>query len=147
MNMRQDVLAMSRHKTPALACFLVVCMGLLLFWGLHAHAQSAEETSEILEIELLQRDIRYISGQLIKLRQQTTQTGKDQQELGKVLREEIDAPGVQWMADAAVPPGGCLVESAGTVVDGSLGKRWQRAIAALGLQSPWEEEEEGSDGR
>ena len=91
MIMRQDVLAMSRHKTPALACFLIVCMGLLLFWGLHAHAQSAEETSEILEIELLQRDIRYISGQLIKLRQQTTQTGKDQQELGKVLREEIDA--------------------------------------------------------
>lgn len=91
MNMRQDVLAMSRHKTPALACLLVVCMGLLLFWGQHAHAQSAEETSEILEIELLQRDIRYISGQLIKLRQQTTQTGKDQQELGKVLRDEIDA--------------------------------------------------------
>ncbi|CAN7619019.1 flagellar assembly protein FliH [Acidovorax sp. LjRoot74] len=57
------------------------------------------------------------------------------------LREELDGPGVQWIADGAVPAGGCLVESAGTVVDGSLDKRWQRAIAALGLQSPWDEGE------
>lgn len=71
----------------------------------------------------------------------------DMEAMAQPLREEIDAPGVQWMADAAVPPGGCLVESAGTAVDGSLEKRWQRAIAALGLQSPWQEEEEGSDGR
>ena len=71
----------------------------------------------------------------------------DMEAMAQPLREEIDAPGVQWMADAAVPPGGCLVESAGTAVDGSLDKRWQRAIAALGLQSPWQEEEEGSDGR
>jgi flagellar assembly protein FliH len=71
----------------------------------------------------------------------------DMEAMAQPLREEIDAPGVQWMADAAVPPGGCLVESAGTAVDGSLDKRWQRAIAALGLQSPWQEEEEGSDVR
>lgn len=64
----------------------------------------------------------------------------DMETLAQPLREEIDAPGVQWLADAAVPVGGCLVESAGTVVDGSLDKRWQRAIAALGLQSPWKEE-------
>ncbi|MFN7154671.1 MAG: FliH/SctL family protein [Acidovorax sp.] len=64
----------------------------------------------------------------------------DMEALAQPLREEMDAPGIQWVADAAVPSGGCLVESAGTVVDGSLDKRWQRAIAALGLQSPWSEE-------
>lgn len=70
----------------------------------------------------------------------------DMESLAEPLREEAGAPGVQWMADAAVPPGGCLVESAGTVVDGSLDKRWQRAIAALGLQSPWDGPEH-ADGR
>ena len=49
---------------------------------------------------------------------------------------------------AAVPEGSCMVESAGTVVDGSIDKRWQRAIAALGLQSPWQDDaQEGSDER
>lgn len=65
----------------------------------------------------------------------------DMEAMAQPLREDLDGPGVQWMADAAVPAGGCLVESAGTVVDGSLDKRWQRAIAALGLQSPWSEGE------
>ncbi|WP_462390301.1 FliH/SctL family protein [Acidovorax sp. Q11] len=65
----------------------------------------------------------------------------DMEAMAQPLREELDGPGVQWMADAAVPAGGCLVESAGTVVDGSLDKRWQRAIAALGLQSPLSEGE------
>lgn len=63
----------------------------------------------------------------------------DMEGMAAPLREEIDVPGVQWVADAAVAPGGCLVESAGTVVDGSVDKRWQRAIAALGLDSPWDE--------
>ena len=69
----------------------------------------------------------------------------DMEAMAQPLREEMDSPGVQWMADASVPPGGCLVESAGTVVDGSLDKRWQRAIAALGLQSPWDDEEGGDE--
>ncbi len=54
------------------------------------------------------------------------------------LRDEMGA-GIQWVADAAVPAGGCLVESGGTVVDGSVEKRWERAIASLGLESPWQE--------
>jgi flagellar assembly protein FliH len=56
------------------------------------------------------------------------------------LREEFSTLALTWMADAAVPPGGCLVESAGAVVDGSLEKRWQRAVANLGLNGPWEPE-------
>ena len=58
--------------------------------------------------------------------------------MAQPLREEIDAPALQWVADPAVPEGGCVVESAGTVVDGSLKKRWERAVATLGLQSPWD---------
>ena len=71
----------------------------------------------------------------------------DMDTMEQPLRDEMDGPGVQWVADAAVPAGGCLVESAGTVVDGTLDKRWQRAVAALGLQSPWQDEpaEDGDD--
>ncbi|BEU97979.1 flagellar assembly protein FliH [Acidovorax sp. DW039] len=47
---------------------------------------------------------------------------------------------VQWLADASVSAGDCFVESGGTVVDGSVAKRWERAVAALGLQSPWDEQ-------
>ena len=46
---------------------------------------------------------------------------------------------VQWLPDAAIAAGDCLVESGGTVVDATLAKRWERAVAALGLQSPWQE--------
>lgn len=41
--------------------------------------------------------------------------------------------------DESITRGGCLIESAGTVVDGTLEKRWARAIASLGLNSTWEE--------
>lgn len=40
--------------------------------------------------------------------------------------------------DESITRGGCLIESAGTVVDGTLEKRWVRAIASLGLSSVWE---------
>lgn len=64
---------------------------------------------------------------------------QDWETLEQPLREEFASAKVQWLADAAVPPGDCLVESAGTVVDGSLDKRWRRAIAALGLASAWQD--------
>ena len=69
----------------------------------------------------------------------------DMETMAGSLREEFDGAAVQWMADAAVPAGGCLVESAGTVVDGSLDKRWQRAVAALGLDSAWQDGGDGDD--
>lgn len=55
------------------------------------------------------------------------------------LHEEFAGLALTFVADAAVPRGGCLVESAGAVVDGGLEKRWMRAIANLGLSTPWEE--------
>ena len=53
------------------------------------------------------------------------------------LRENFADTPVQWLADAQVPEGGCLVDAGGTVVDGSLEKRWQRAVAPLGVESAW----------
>lgn len=61
----------------------------------------------------------------------------DLQALGEPEREVLGVPALQWVADAEVPAGGCLVGSAGTVVDASLDKRWRRAVAALGRESPW----------
>ena len=60
--------------------------------------------------------------------------------LEKPLREEFASPRIEWQADAAVPPGDCLVESAGMQIDGTLDKRWRRAIAALGLTAAWRED-------
>lgn len=71
---------------------------------------------------------------------------EDWETLEQPLREEFNTAKVQWVADANVQPGDCLVESAGTVVDGSLDKRWRRATAALGLQSAWAEEGEDEHG-
>lgn len=64
--------------------------------------------------------------------------------MGAALQQEVATASLQWVADATVPPGGCLVEQAGTVVDGSLEKRWERAIAPLGLASAWQENEHGA---
>lgn len=63
----------------------------------------------------------------------------DYDQVGTALQEaHATLPAtVQWIADAAVPPGGCQVDAVGTVVDGSLEKRWQRAVAPLGLASAW----------
>lgn len=60
--------------------------------------------------------------------------------LEQPLREEHASGRIAWQADAAVEPGDCVVESAGMVVDGTLDKRWRRAIAALGLTGGWREE-------
>lgn len=62
------------------------------------------------------------------------------------LREEFKNAKVQWQVDLGVAAGDCLVESAGNVVDARLEKRWQRAVAALGLVPvpPWEESNDGN---
>ena len=55
------------------------------------------------------------------------------------LRAAVPNPKVEWLADASVARGDCRIESAGAVVDGSIERRWQRAVAALGLVSTWYE--------
>ncbi len=53
------------------------------------------------------------------------------------LREEFPQPSLHWVADAAIARGDCLVEAGGMVIDGSIGRRWGRAVANLGLTSEW----------
>jgi len=43
------------------------------------------------------------------------------------------------LPDASLSPGSCMVESAGSVIDGSVERRWQRVVASLGLESSWED--------
>ena len=62
----------------------------------------------------------------------------DLEVLEPVIRSEFVGLGLTLLPDQALSQGGCLVESAGTVVDGTLEKRWARAVATLGLESAWE---------
>lgn len=62
---------------------------------------------------------------------------QDWERLQEPLKAAHPQPKIEWLADASVKVGDCLVESAGAQVDGSLERRWQRAVAALGLVSTW----------
>jgi flagellar assembly protein FliH len=61
--------------------------------------------------------------------------------LESALRESFAGETLLFRPDAAVPAGGCLVESGGMTVDGTLEKRWSRTVATLGLSIPWTEAE------
>lgn len=63
---------------------------------------------------------------------------QDLEALGDQIQANFSGLGLSVRADPDILPGGCLVESAGTVVDGTLQKRWQRVVATLGLSSQWE---------
>ncbi|MEO8118254.1 MAG: FliH/SctL family protein [Rhodoferax sp.] len=68
----------------------------------------------------------------------------DLEVLEEAVRAEFSSLSLTLVADATLTRGGCVVESAGTVVDGTLEKRWMRAIANLGLDSTWEVPDAGS---
>lgn len=70
---------------------------------------------------------------------------EDWAHLERHLKAAVPNPKVEWLADASVQRGGCKVEAAGAVVDGSIERRWQRAIAALGLASTWFDGERSND--
>lgn len=56
------------------------------------------------------------------------------------LQETLASPTPEFVADPAITPGGCLIESASMAVDATIEKRWQRAVGNLGLQSDWNPE-------
>ncbi|KQP13784.1 flagellar assembly protein FliH [Pseudorhodoferax sp. Leaf267] len=58
--------------------------------------------------------------------------------VGAALREEFPRATISWIADDQIERGGCTVETGGTLVDGTLARRWQRALANLGLDAPWD---------
>ncbi len=68
----------------------------------------------------------------------------DWEVLQEPLQQAFPSPTITWLSDAAVERGGCLVESGGTVIDGTLSKRWERAVAHLGLASTWTDASDGA---
>ena len=63
----------------------------------------------------------------------------DMDMLQDVLRADYPNLPLTLLADDAISRGGCVVLSAGTQIDGTLEKRWARAVGQLGLALPWEE--------
>jgi flagellar assembly protein FliH len=57
----------------------------------------------------------------------------------EVLNAEFPNLSLTLQADPALSRGGCRIASAHTLIDGSIEKRWSRAIAQLGLHLPWQE--------
>lgn len=53
------------------------------------------------------------------------------------LAEELHSGGWRVVADASVAAGGCRIETGAGEVDATLGKRWQRVIATLGVEHEW----------
>ncbi|MDR7308895.1 flagellar assembly protein FliH [Rhodoferax saidenbachensis] len=68
----------------------------------------------------------------------------DMEVLAEVLRQEFSSLSLTLLPDASITRGGCLVESAGTVVDGTVEKRWKRAVASLGLENAWEDDHDAA---
>ncbi len=64
---------------------------------------------------------------------------QDMDMLQDVLRADYPNLPLTLLADDSIGRGGCLIQSAGTQIDGTLEKRWARAVGQLGLELPWEE--------
>ncbi len=60
------------------------------------------------------------------------------------LRQEFSNLALTLVTDATLTRGGCLAEAAGTVIDGTVERRWQRSVASLGLESNWESEHDAN---
>ena len=56
------------------------------------------------------------------------------------LQENMGAHPAEFVADPAISPGGCLIESATMTVDATIEKRWSRAVGNLGLEASWNPE-------
>lgn len=54
-----------------------------------------------------------------------------------VLQETLNSPLPEFVADAQISPGGCLIESATSAVDATIEKRWSRAVGNLGMNVAW----------
>lgn len=59
--------------------------------------------------------------------------------LASTVREDFAGLALNLVPDTSLTPGGCLVECAGAVVDGTVEKRWQKAVATLGFESSWDQ--------
>ena len=68
---------------------------------------------------------------------------QDMEVLAEVLRQEFSFLSLTLVSDSTILRGGCLVESTGTIVDGTVEKRWLRSVASLGVESAWDIQDHG----
>jgi flagellar assembly protein FliH len=68
----------------------------------------------------------------------------DVEVLSEVLRQEFSNLSLTLLPDSSISRGGCLVEAAGTVVDGTVEQRWRKTVATLGLDARWEDADDPS---
>ena len=61
----------------------------------------------------------------------------DAEMLADDLQSEFATLSLTLVPDGHVERGGCLAEANGTVIDGTVQRRWQRTVASLGLDAPW----------
>lgn len=54
------------------------------------------------------------------------------------LIETLGDNAPELVADPAISPGGCLLQSPSSTVDATIEKRWARAIGNLGLSNSWD---------
>lgn len=64
---------------------------------------------------------------------------RDLDMLQDVVQSEFAALQLTLTPDATIEQGGCVISSAGAVIDASLETRWHRAIAKLGLEVQWDD--------
>jgi flagellar assembly protein FliH len=62
---------------------------------------------------------------------------QDAQRLGPLMDEALTRQQVRLVPDERLTPGGCVVETAHGSIDGTIERRWARAVANLGLDLPW----------
>ena len=53
------------------------------------------------------------------------------------LLETLGENAPDFVADTSITPGGCMIQSPSTTVDGTIEKRWSRAIGNLGMNVVW----------
>jgi flagellar assembly protein FliH len=53
------------------------------------------------------------------------------------LLENMGNHPAEFVADATISPGGCLIESTTMTVDATIEKRWSRAVGNLGMDAAW----------
>jgi flagellar assembly protein FliH len=61
------------------------------------------------------------------------------------LGPEAAYRGCRFVADAAIQPGGCSIETPHGQIDGTLASRWRRVVATLGMQAPGPQDPDPAD--
>lgn len=56
------------------------------------------------------------------------------------LRADYPSLDMRFVADSTLDRGGCVVQAAGMVIDASVARRWQKAVAAWGIAEQWDKQ-------